>query len=121
MQPRKRHVLLLWLLVCSGMSEAIEPISTSIAVGMAAALTGLLASYQNILYYFHECCRPEWIHFNKTGKFNLYLCLSVFYTSLSTLMAVGSFCFNVSLTLRLCHRMLQTNVSKLCNVAYMQL
>ncbi|XP_023132485.1 torsin family 1 isoform X1 [Amphiprion ocellaris] len=67
MKPRKRHVLLLWILVCSGMTEAIEPISTTIAVGMAAALTGFLASYQNILYYFHECCRPEWISFNKTG------------------------------------------------------
>ncbi|XP_070706453.1 torsin family 1 isoform X1 [Pempheris klunzingeri] len=67
MKPRERHVLLLWMLVCSGTTEAIEPISTSIAVGMAAALTGFLASYQNILYYFHECCRPEWISFNRTG------------------------------------------------------
>ncbi|XP_031715901.1 torsin family 1 isoform X1 [Anarrhichthys ocellatus] len=68
MNPRTRHVLLLWMLVCSGGStEAIEPISTSIAVGMAAALTGFLASYQNIFYYFHECCRPEWISFNRTG------------------------------------------------------
>ncbi|XP_039635707.1 torsin-1A-like isoform X1 [Perca fluviatilis] len=67
MNPEKRHVLLLWMLVCSGMTEAIEPISTSIAVGMAAALTGFLASYQNIFYYFNECCRPEWISFNKTG------------------------------------------------------
>ncbi|XP_031173387.1 torsin family 1 isoform X1 [Sander lucioperca] len=67
MNPEKRHVLLLWMLVCSGMTEAIEPFSTSIAVGMAAALTGFLASYQNIFYYFNECCRPEWISFNKTG------------------------------------------------------
>ncbi|KAM9735721.1 torsin family 1 isoform 1-T1 [Menidia menidia] len=67
MMPRKRHVFLLWLFVCSSMTEAIEPISTTIAVGMAAALTGFLASYQNIFYYFHECCRPEWISFNKTG------------------------------------------------------
>ncbi|KAF7662193.1 hypothetical protein LDENG_00243590 [Lucifuga dentata] len=66
MKPRKRHVVLLWMLLCSGMTEAIEPISTSIAVGMAAALTGFLASYQNIFYYFHECCRPEWIAFNKS-------------------------------------------------------
>lgn len=61
MKPRKRHVLLLWMLVCSGMTEAIEPISTSIAVGMAAALTGFLASYQNILYYFHECCQVDFV------------------------------------------------------------
>ncbi|XP_074547306.1 torsin family 1 isoform X1 [Halichoeres trimaculatus] len=67
MKLRKKHVLLLWMLICSGMTEAIEPISTSIAVGMAAALTGFLASYQNIFYYFHECCRPEWITLNKTG------------------------------------------------------
>lgn len=62
------HILLLSLLLCSGLTDAIEPISTSIAVGMAAALTGFLASYQNIFYYFHECCKPEWIHFNRTGK-----------------------------------------------------
>lgn len=55
------------MLVCSGTTQAIEPISTTIAVGMAAALTGILARYQNIFYYFHECCRPEWISFNKTG------------------------------------------------------
>ncbi|XP_071768135.1 torsin-1A isoform X1 [Centroberyx gerrardi] len=69
MKPRKRHVLLLLVLmfVCTGMNEAIEPISTSIAVGMAAALTGFLARYQNILYYLHECCRPEWISFNRSG------------------------------------------------------
>ncbi|XP_030004630.1 torsin family 1 isoform X1 [Sphaeramia orbicularis] len=67
MKPRKQHVVLLWMLICSGLTEGIEPISTSIAVGMAAALTGFLASYPNILYYFHECCRPEWISFNKTG------------------------------------------------------
>ncbi|KAM3599902.1 uncharacterized protein V6R79_013595 [Siganus canaliculatus] len=66
MKPKKEHVFLLWMLVCSGVAQAIEPISTSIAVGMAAALTGFLASYQNIVYYFHECCRPEWISFNKT-------------------------------------------------------
>uniref|UniRef100_A0A3P9IAL4 Torsin n=1 Tax=Oryzias latipes TaxID=8090 RepID=A0A3P9IAL4_ORYLA len=67
MKPKKEHVLLLWVLVCFGVTGAIEPISTTIAVGMAAALTGFLASYQNIFYYFHECCRPEWIGFNKTG------------------------------------------------------
>lgn len=67
MKHRRKHAVLLWMLICSGLAEAIEPISTSIAVGMAAALTGFLASYPNILYYFHECCRPEWISFNKTG------------------------------------------------------
>ncbi|XP_041825684.1 torsin family 1 isoform X1 [Melanotaenia boesemani] len=70
MKPRKQNVLLLWMLVCSDMTLAIEPISTTIAVGMAAALTGFLASYQNIFYYFHECCRPEWIDFNRTGLKN---------------------------------------------------
>ncbi|XP_050949233.1 torsin family 1 isoform X1 [Labeo rohita] len=59
----------LWSL---SITAAIEPISTSIAVGMAAALTGFLARYQNVLYYFQECCRPEWISFNKTGlKYDL--------------------------------------------------
>lgn len=68
MQTVKRPLLLLLLLLRSGATVAIEPISTGIAVGVAAALTGFLASYQNILYYFHECCRPEWVHFNKTGE-----------------------------------------------------
>lgn len=68
MKLRKRHVLLLCVLLCSAMAEALEPISTTIAVSMAAALTGFLASYKNIFNYFHECCRPEWISFNKTGK-----------------------------------------------------
>ncbi|KAG7215341.1 hypothetical protein INR49_022578 [Caranx melampygus] len=70
MKPGERHVLLLWLLLCSGLTGAIEPISTSIAVGMAATLTAFLASYQNIFYHFHECCRPEWISFNKTALKN---------------------------------------------------
>ncbi|XP_056587831.1 torsin family 1 isoform X1 [Triplophysa dalaica] len=52
---------------CLSVTTGIEPISTSIAVGMAAAITGFLASYQNAFYYFHECCRPEWISYNKTG------------------------------------------------------
>ncbi|XP_077050669.1 torsin family 1 isoform X1 [Siphateles boraxobius] len=63
-----------WLVFagCFSLTAGIEPISTSIAVGMAAALTGFLASYQNVLYYFHECCRPEWISYNKTGlKYDL--------------------------------------------------
>ncbi|KAF4076988.1 hypothetical protein AMELA_G00203010 [Ameiurus melas] len=63
-----------WILVlCAGWSltimkaEAIEPISTSLAVGIATAITGFLARYPNILYHFQECCRPEWISYNKTG------------------------------------------------------
>ncbi|XP_058472448.1 torsin family 1 isoform X1 [Solea solea] len=68
MKPRRQHVLLLWLLLSSGvLTEAIEPISTTIAVGVAATLTAFIASYPNMFYYFHECCRPEWISFNRTG------------------------------------------------------
>ncbi|KAF6721116.1 Torsin-1A [Oryzias melastigma] len=59
MKPQKGYLLLFWVLVCPGVTVAIEPISTTIAVGMAAALTGFLARYQNIFYYFHECCRPD--------------------------------------------------------------
>ncbi|KAJ8261353.1 hypothetical protein COCON_G00170760 [Conger conger] len=57
-------VLILWSVV---IVAAIEPISTGIAIGMAAALSGFLACYQNVLYYFHECCREEWISYNKSG------------------------------------------------------
>ncbi|KAF5893835.1 torsin-1A-like isoform X1 [Clarias magur] len=55
-----------WSLMIST-AEAIEPITTSVAVGIAAAVTGFLARYRNVLYYFQECCRPEWISYNKTG------------------------------------------------------
>lgn len=60
---------MVWWMLLNGisMTAAIEPISTSIAVGMAAALTGILASYPNIFYYFHECCQPVWISFNMSG------------------------------------------------------
>lgn len=73
------HLLLLSLLLSFRLTDAIEPISTSIAVGMAAALTGFLASYQNIFYYFHECCRPEWIYFNRTGKQQTSLAVIMFF------------------------------------------
>lgn len=72
MKLRHHHLHLLLLLLCCSSTETIEPISTSIAVGVAAALTGYLARYQNIFHYFQECCRPEWISFNKTGK-HMYL------------------------------------------------
>lgn len=68
MRPRRRHVLLLCTFAYFGLMDAMEPISTSIAVGVAAALTGFLASYPNIFYLFHESCRCEWISFNQTGK-----------------------------------------------------
>ncbi|XP_058861601.1 torsin-1A-like isoform X1 [Acipenser ruthenus] len=54
-------------LSCVSTGNAIEPISTSIAVGMAAALTGLLAIYPNMLCSIHECCQEEWIAMNSTG------------------------------------------------------
>ncbi|XP_035246617.1 torsin family 1 isoform X1 [Anguilla anguilla] len=57
-------ILIWWFVV---IATAIEPISTGIAVGMAAALSGFLACYQNVLYYFHECCRQEWISYNSSG------------------------------------------------------
>lgn len=60
--------LTVWLFLNVALVAAVEPISTSIAVGMAAALTGFLASYPNLFYHFHECCRPEWISFNKTRE-----------------------------------------------------
>ncbi|RVE66028.1 hypothetical protein OJAV_G00122520 [Oryzias javanicus] len=60
------HVLLLWILVCPGVTGAIEPIS--IAVGMAAGfLNRYLPNYESILSYFYERCQPEWISFNQTG------------------------------------------------------
>lgn len=67
MKPRRRHVLLLCTFACVGLTDTMEPISTSIAVGVAAALTGFLASYPNIFFLFHESCRTEWVSFNQTG------------------------------------------------------
>ncbi|XP_065099857.1 torsin family 1 isoform X1 [Paramisgurnus dabryanus] len=62
-----------WLLfvVCIpwslSVTEGVEPISTSIAVGMASAVTWFLVSYQNMFYSFSECCKSDWISYNKTG------------------------------------------------------
>ncbi|KPP79222.1 torsin-1B-like [Scleropages formosus] len=67
LRVRSAALVLLGALWGAQLALAMEAISTSIAVGMAAALTGFLASYQNVFYYFHECCRNEWISFNKTG------------------------------------------------------
>uniref|UniRef100_A0A7N6ADX5 Torsin n=1 Tax=Anabas testudineus TaxID=64144 RepID=A0A7N6ADX5_ANATE len=30
-------------------------------------MTAFLASYLDVFYHFHECCRPEWISFNRTA------------------------------------------------------
>lgn len=60
-------------MLCAGwssvimMAEALEPISTSIAVGIAAALTGFLASHPNLMCSFQECCSSDWISYNKQG------------------------------------------------------
>ncbi|XP_019937065.2 torsin family 1 isoform X2 [Paralichthys olivaceus] len=68
MTPKRSQALLLWLLLCSGAgTEALEPVSTTIAVGVAATLTAFIASYRNIFNYFYECCHPEWIVFNRTA------------------------------------------------------
>ncbi|XP_006640698.3 torsin family 1 isoform X1 [Lepisosteus oculatus] len=67
MKLQGRVFFVVWTSWSVMMAAAIEPITTSIAVGMAAALTGFLATYQNVLYYFHECCREEWISFKRSG------------------------------------------------------
>uniref|UniRef100_A0A8C6U9M6 Torsin n=1 Tax=Neogobius melanostomus TaxID=47308 RepID=A0A8C6U9M6_9GOBI len=60
-----KHAVLLWILLCSGLAEALEPISTTIAAGIA--LTGCFVGYPKINCYFRECCQPDWISFNQTG------------------------------------------------------
>ncbi|XP_067106218.1 torsin family 1 isoform X1 [Osmerus mordax] len=68
MKPKKGSWLfLLWTLLNFTLISAIDPISTSIAVGMAATLTGILANYKSIFYLFHEGCRPDWIALNRSG------------------------------------------------------
>ncbi|XP_032426819.1 torsin-1A-like [Xiphophorus hellerii] len=67
MHPRKKHVLLILLLLLSSKAEELDPVSTTIAVGMAvgaAGVTGFLST--SIFYYFKESCRPVWISFNST-------------------------------------------------------
>ncbi|KAG7320885.1 hypothetical protein KOW79_015300 [Hemibagrus wyckioides] len=48
-------------------AEALDPVSTSLGVGVASALTGFLARFPDVLCNYQECCRPEWISYNKTG------------------------------------------------------
>ncbi|XP_053267417.1 torsin family 1 isoform X1 [Pleuronectes platessa] len=68
MRPTRSPVLLLWLLLCSGAgTEAIEPVSTTIAFGVVATLTAFITNYRTIFNYYYECCHPEWIVFNRTG------------------------------------------------------
>ena len=69
MKPKRGSWLfLLWTLLNFTLISAIDPISTSIAVGMAATLTGILANYKSIFYLFHEGCRPDWIALNRSGR-----------------------------------------------------
>ncbi|KAG7485169.1 torsin-1A-like isoform X1 [Solea senegalensis] len=64
MKPRRQQALLLWLLLSSCvLTEAIEPISTTVAaVSAATALAAFIANWKN-----SECCQPAWISFNMTG------------------------------------------------------
>ncbi|KAG7320884.1 hypothetical protein KOW79_015299 [Hemibagrus wyckioides] len=47
------------------MAEALDP--ASISLGIGAAVTGFLARFPDVLCNYQECCRPEWISYNKTG------------------------------------------------------
>uniref|UniRef100_A0A3B3C2Z5 Torsin family 1 n=1 Tax=Oryzias melastigma TaxID=30732 RepID=A0A3B3C2Z5_ORYME len=76
MSMKKGQVLLLWVLVCPGVTGAIEPVCTASAVAVGY-LIGNLPSYQDILCYFHECCQPEWISFNQTGN-TFSICSSIY-------------------------------------------
>ncbi|XP_058497435.1 torsin-1A-like [Solea solea] len=64
MKPRRQQALLLWLLLSSCvLTEAIEPISTTLAVvGGVAAMAKFYINWKN-----SECCQPAWISFNMTG------------------------------------------------------
>ena len=43
-------------------ADAFEPISTTLAVGVSAALG------RTIYNYFHESCDPKWVQLNATGE-----------------------------------------------------
>ncbi|XP_023277984.1 torsin-1A-like [Seriola lalandi dorsalis] len=66
MKPRKQHVLLLWMLVCSGGAEASEYVGAAAVVGVVATLAGVVYRCQNI-YCYYECCGRQWISFNWQG------------------------------------------------------
>ncbi|XP_022624984.1 torsin-1A-like [Seriola dumerili] len=64
MKPRERHVLLLWMLVCSGATEAFDPFT----IGAGVAGTAAAAMLSPMIYCrFKECCRPDWVSFKSTG------------------------------------------------------
>ncbi|XP_023277985.1 torsin-1A-like [Seriola lalandi dorsalis] len=64
MKPRERHVLLLWMLVCSGATEAVDPFT----IGAGVAGTAAAGIFSPMIYCrFKECCRPNWVSFKSTG------------------------------------------------------
>ncbi|XP_071322745.1 torsin-1A-like [Trachinotus anak] len=68
MKPRGRHVLLLWMLVCSAVSDPCEDIATAIAVGVVATVAGAAAyNYKSIYCKFYECCGDQWNPFDWKG------------------------------------------------------
>ncbi|XP_051893278.1 torsin-1A-like [Pristis pectinata] len=58
----------LFLLLSTPLSAAMEPISMGIAVGVATALTGLLTgTFPKLYCKFQECCEAQWVELNLTG------------------------------------------------------
>ena len=56
------RALLVCFLTAHLVANAFEPITTTLAVGVTAALG------RTIYNYFHESCDPKWVQLNATGE-----------------------------------------------------
>jgi uncharacterized membrane protein len=56
------RALLVCFLTANLVVNAFEPFTTTIAVGVTAALG------RTIYNYFHESCDPKWVQLNATGE-----------------------------------------------------
>ena len=52
------------------LGEALEPITTGVAVGTAIVSSAIFASYDVVKCQLYECCDASWIQPNFTGIFS---------------------------------------------------
>ncbi|XP_029371915.1 torsin-1A-like isoform X1 [Echeneis naucrates] len=65
MRLMKPDLLPMWLLLCSGLTEAFEPASSFLVGAAGVAAAGWISP--KIFCYFQECCQPDWISFSSRG------------------------------------------------------
>uniref|UniRef100_A0A3Q0R5J5 Torsin family 1 n=1 Tax=Amphilophus citrinellus TaxID=61819 RepID=A0A3Q0R5J5_AMPCI len=72
MKLRKQHILLLWILICSGVTEGIDPITGFIITHASTIATMYpMKTFYDLIHapsdLLTESCDPQWISFNQKG------------------------------------------------------